>query len=199
MSSAEVITEYDDQARRTLLGIARGAIEHGLDCGAPPPIALDGLTPALCAWRASFVTLTTHGSLRGCIGSLEARRPLAEDVAGNAFDTAFSDPRFAAVQARELATIDIEISVLSPMTLLPVADEAQLLELLRPHLDGLVLAEGPRRATFLPKVWESLEQPSVFVAELKRKAGLPPDHWSDSIRVYRYRTETFGERDRRQG
>ena len=100
MSSAEGITEYDDRARQALLGIARGAIQHGLDCGAPPPIALDGLAAALCAWRASFVTLTTGGGLRGCIGSLEACQPLAEDVAGNAVDTAFSDPRFAASYER---------------------------------------------------------------------------------------------------
>ena len=197
MQSAEPNAEYGADARKALLGIARRVIEHGAAHGRPPQIMLDGLPPELCARRACFVTLTRHGSLRGCIGSLEARRPLAEDVAGNAFDTAFSDPRFLAVSLQELPTIDIEISVLSPVQPLRVSSEVELLETLRPHVDGLVLEDGARRATFLPKVWETLQQPSRFVAELKRKAGMPAEHWSESMRVYRYHAETFGERDPR--
>jgi AmmeMemoRadiSam system protein A len=194
--SAEWGIEYDAKARQALLGIARGAIQHGVTCGGPPRIALDELAEELRAWRACFVTLTRGGRLRGCIGSLEARRPLAEDVSSNAFDTAFSDPRFAAVTARELTEVDIEISVLSLLQPVVVASEAELLQLLRPHVDGLILEDGSRRATFLPKVWSSLAQPEQFVAELKRKAGMHPDHWSDAMRVHRYHTETFSERDR---
>lgn len=133
--------------------------------------------------------------MRGCIGSLEPHRPLVRDVAHNAFDSAFSDPRFQAVRPDELQALDIEISVLSPISPMWVANETQLLEEIRPHVDGVVLEDGWRRATFLPKVWETLDTPASFIGELKRKAGMPIDYWSSSMRVYRYHTETFGERD----
>lgn len=187
--------EYDLSHRRHLLRIARESIAHGLVHQRALELALDGLPPLLHEMRACFVTLTLEGRLRGCIGSLEPRRALAEDVARNAFDTAFSDPRFDAVRRDEFATLEIEISVLSPLRLMTVTSEAQLLEELRPHEDGLVLEDDWRRATFLPKVWEALATPADFVGELKRKAGMAPDHWSPSLRVYRYHTEIFGERD----
>ena len=104
---------------------------------------------------ASFVTLHRRGELRGCIGSLEPHRPLAEDVAGNARAAAYLDPRFAAVAREELPELELEISVLSPLAPLPAASESELVASLRPGVDGLVLVEGARRATFLPAVWRS--------------------------------------------
>jgi AmmeMemoRadiSam system protein A len=153
----------------------------------------DALSAALREIRASFVTLHRHGDLRGCTGSLEAVQPLALDVARTACSSALSDPRFYPVTAAELDGIDIEISVLSPLTPMTVRDEADLLGQLVPEVDGLVLMAGIRRATFLPKVWEQLPSPREFLCALKRKAGLPADFWSRDMAVYRYHTETFAE------
>ena len=178
-----------------MLGIARESIRHGLQHQRPLQLPLSSLPVQLQEVRATFVTLTREGRLRGCIGTLEPRRPLAEDLTRNAFDTAFSDPRFMAVSWDELALLNVEISVLSPLQALAVDSEAQLLETIRPFEDGLVLDDGQRRATFLPKVWDTLEDRSSFLRELKRKAGMPADYWSETLRVFRYHTETFCERE----
>jgi len=186
-------TEYTPDDRRYLLAIARGSMTHAVRTGLPLTPDTDSLNPALRAIRASFVTLHRDGALRGCTGSLEAVQPLALDVARTACSTALSDPRFYPVTAAELDDINIEISVLSPLTAMSIRDEADLLEQLIPEVDGLVLTAGPRRATFLPKVWEQLPAPKAFVTALKRKAGLPDDFWSAAVAVYRYHTETFAE------
>lgn len=186
--------EYSLEHQREMLAIARGAILHGLEHRCPPLLELHALPAPLQQVRATFVTLTRNGSLRGCVGSLEPRRPLAEDLARNAFDTAFADPRFPEVTTAELPALNVEISVLSPLSVLAVESEAQLLDVIRPFEDGLVLDDGQRRATFLPKVWDSLSEPAAFLTELKRKAGMPGDYWPDSLRVLRYHTETFCER-----
>jgi AmmeMemoRadiSam system protein A len=176
--------------RSKLLALARAAIAVGRDAPWLGP-DLAGLPPALRAPGASFVTLHRHGELRGCIGSLEPHRPLAEDVAGNARAAAFMDPRFPPVGRDEVAGLELEISVLSPLTPLAAASEAELLAALRPGTDGLVLVEGARRATFLPAVWRQLPEPRSFLAHLKHKAGLPADHWSPAIRFLRYTVEEF--------
>jgi AmmeMemoRadiSam system protein A len=186
--------EYSVEDRREMLGIARGAIDHGLRHHRPPEVPLFNMPVPLRAIRATFVTLTHDGTLRGCVGSLEPQRPLAVDLARNAFDTAFSDPRFLPVTPDELSSLNLEISVLSPLQRLSVASEAQLLSVIRPFEDGLVLDDGRRRATFLPKVWETLRDPAAFVGELKRKAGMRGDCWPDGLQVLRYHTETFCER-----
>ncbi len=187
--------EYSLEHQREMLAIARGAILHGLEHQCPPVLELHALPAPLRQVRATFVTLTRNGSLRGCVGSLEPQRPLAEDLVRNAFDTAFADPRFPPVTIAELSALDVEISVLSPLRVLAVESEAQLLDVIRPFEDGLVLDDGQRRATFLPKVWDSLSEPAAFLTELKRKAGMPGDDWPDSLRVLRYHTETFCERE----
>jgi uncharacterized protein len=129
--------------------------------------------------------------LRGCIGSLEARRPLALDVAENAFASAFRDPRFAPLARAEEPRLDLHISVLSEAEQIPVRSEAELLASLRPGIDGVILSAGARRGTFLPSVWEQLPEPHRFLAQLKRKAGLPADYWSAELRVERYTVEAF--------
>ncbi|MBD9357158.1 AmmeMemoRadiSam system protein A [Methylomonas albis] len=175
-----------------LLALARQSIEHGLQTGRPLPAKLDDYPEELRQTRATFVTLERNGQLRGCIGMLEALRPLAEDVAENAFAAAFRDPRFPPLAAGELADLDVHISVLSPAAAMTFASEADLLAQLRPGVDGIILQEGHRRGTFLPSVWEDLPHPKQFLQHLKQKVGFPASYWSDTIQAYRYTTEMFG-------
>jgi len=176
-----------------LLRLARSSIEYGLLHRRPLPVRRETLSPALAEPGATFTTLNLHGELRGCCGALEAAYPLATDVAHSAFQAAFHDPRFDPVSARELDAIRLEVSVLSPLEGIVVADEADLLRRLAPGTDALVIIEGTRRATFLPKVWESLPEPGQFLAHLKTKCGLPTDYWSERLEFRRYRATTFSE------
>lgn len=177
-----------------LLGLARESIEYGFDNKAPLPVRLDEMPTALAEPAATFTTLRLAGALRGCCGSLEAAQPLATDVSHSAFTAAFRDPRFEPLRREELPQVHIEVSVLSPMEPIEVSDEQDLLRQLEPGVDGLVLVEGSRRATFLPKVWETLPQPQRFLAQLKLKCGLPQDYWSSRLEFLRYRTRTYAER-----
>ena len=178
-----------------MLSLARESIDYGFDNKAPLPVQLDELPAALAEPAATFTTLRLAGALRGCCGRLEAAQPLATDVAHSAFTAAFRDPRFEPLRREEFAAINLEVSVLTPMEPMRVADEADLLEQLEPGVDGLVIAEGWRRATFLPKVWESLPEPQQFLSQLKLKCGLPRDYWSSRLEFRRYRTATFVEAD----
>jgi len=147
---------------------------------------------ALAAPGASFVTLhRDDGALRGCIGSIEPRRPLAEDVAANARAAALDDGRFAPVGADELSRMLLEISLLSPLTPLVVDSRPALLAALRRGVDGLLIDDGVRRATFLPSVWQQLPEADRFLSQLERKAGLPVGGWPRGLRVFRYTTERF--------
>jgi AmmeMemoRadiSam system protein A len=174
----------------SLHALARESIARGLETHAPLEIEPAGFASPLREPGASFVTLRIEGALRGCTGTLAATRPLVSDVSHNAFRSAYRDPRFRPVDASEIPRLDVHVAVLSSLAPLPAASEAALLEALRPGVDGLVLREGARTATFLPAVWESLPNPIDFLRELKRKAHLPDDHWSDRIEVQRYTTET---------
>lgn len=182
----------DDDGRRCLLDLAWSSIRRGLADGAPIQVDPEDYPQALRASGACFVTLHRLGSLRGCIGHLAACQPLVLDVAENAFAAAFRDPRFAPLQPGELEGLTIDISVLTAPEPLRFRDEADLIAQIRPGLDGLILEDGSARGTFLPAVWESLPEPRRFLAELKRKAGLPISHWSGRLKVSRYRTDTFG-------
>lgn len=172
-----------------LLEYARAAVGEAVHRGARLDIEIEaqehGL--ALREHRASFVTLTSRSRLRGCIGSLEARRPLIEDVVENAWAAALRDPRFRPVQAAELAEIDVALSVLGEPEKVDAADEQALLGFLRPGEHGLILQDANRRATFLPSVWEQLPDPRDFVSQLKRKAGWSERYWSDSMGAWVYR------------
>lgn len=178
-----------------LVQIARDAIAHGLDPSssgyAGLPQGLEELPEEVFEERATFVTLTIDGQLRGCIGMLEACRPLAEDVAKNACAAAFEDPRFEPLTPGEFEKVDIHISVLSPPEEMTFTSEADLLLQLRPGVDGLILQEAGRRGTFLPCVWEELPDRETFLMHLKMKAGLPSSYWSDTLRVSRYTAEYF--------
>lgn len=181
----------DDKDRKDLHAIARASIRHGMAYGRPLAINAGELSTALQANGAAFVTLEIGGNLRGCIGTLEAHRFLAVDVAQNAYAAAFRDPRFPPLTRMEEDQVDMHISVLSAPAPLLVRDEADLLRQLRPGVDGLILSEGARRATFLPSVWEQLPDPRKFVAHLKHKAGWPATYWSATIQVERYTSESF--------
>jgi len=148
-----------------------------------------GSFPELKEKRATFVTLTLNGNLRGCIGMLEACRPLAEDVAENAVSAAFRDPRFPPLTADEFENLEIHISVLSPPEEMAFSSEADVLAQIRPGIDGLILQEGFQKGTFLPSVWEELPETEMFFEHLKLKAGLPAGYWSDTLRVFRYTAE----------
>ena len=179
------------EARRHLLGIAARSIRHGLAHGKACAVDLERLPPALGERRASFVTLESNRRLRGCIGSLEATHPLAEDVAHNAHAAAFDDPRFPPVREADLEALGIRISVLSSPVPMHVGSEADLVSRLRPDIDGLIIEDGKKRATFLPSVWKGIPEPARFVRELAAKAGWPAGHWSATVRAWRYTTEEF--------
>ena len=179
------------EARRHLLGIAARSIRHGLEHAKACSVDLDGLPAVLRERRAAFVTLESSRRLRGCIGSLEATRPLAADVAHNAHAAAFADPRFPPVKEDEVEGLHIKISVLSPPIPMRVESQADLVSTLRPGIDGLIIKDGDKRATFLPSVWKGIPEPERFVRKLAGKAGWPEEHWSDTVRVWRYTTEEF--------
>lgn len=180
-----------EKQRETLLGIARDSIQHGLQHNTPMDVALEDLDPVLREKRATFVTLELRGDLRGCIGSLEPRAALAADVARNAFLAAFRDPRFTPVTEGESNRLEIHISVLSRPEPMSFKSEQDFVNQLRPGVDGVILEDGRHYGTFLPSVWEDLPEKADFVKHLKMKAGLPPDHWSKTIKAYRYTTEYF--------
>jgi AmmeMemoRadiSam system protein A len=140
---------------------------------------------------ASFVTLKLHGDLRGCIGTVDAHRPLGDDVALNARAAAYRDPRFAPVSRLERDDLQIEVSVLSPRERIAVASEADAISKLRPGVDGVYLEYEHARSTFLPQVWESVPDPVDFLAELRRKAGLPARFWHPAMKLSRYTVEKF--------
>jgi len=173
-----------------LLALARNAIAARFGGEAEPAAE----APELKAPGATFVTLTRNGRLRGCIGSLEAYRPLAHDVCENARAAAFADPRFPPLDEDELADTVVEVSLLTSPEPMRVADESDALAQMRPGVDGIVLECEGRRATFLPQVWEQLPEPERFLAQLKRKAGLAADYWSDRVRLSRYGVAKWKER-----
>jgi len=186
-------SSLDPSARQRLLEIARQSIRQGLEQGHALQLIAEREMSALQAKRASFVTLERQGRLRGCIGHLQAVTALACDVAENAYAAAFRDPRFAPLSTQEFDDLEVHISVLTPSQPLTFSSEAELLAIIEPGIDGLILSEGSRRGTFLPSVWEQLPNREDFLRHLKQKAGLPPDHWSPHIQVARYRTESFGD------
>ncbi|NLF00597.1 MAG: AmmeMemoRadiSam system protein A [Anaerolineales bacterium] len=180
--------------RKSLLTLARETIVHTVHRQSLPPIDLDGLPEVLCRPGAAFVTLTKFGQLRGCIGSLEARRPLALDVRENAIGAALHDPRFPPVNATELNQLHVEVSVLSEPQPLNYTNREDLIAKLRPGVDGVIIERGWHRATFLPQVWEKLPDPDEFLEHLCLKASLPADAYRRSdLQVSVYQVESFDE------
>jgi len=183
MSFTEAVNQHDAEI---LLKLARESIRKGLQAGEALNIDLNDMPDALRQPGASFVTLMLDGQLRGCIGHLEANQTLVQDVVENAALAAFSDPRFDPLTMMEFEALEISLSILSEPEPLHFTSQEDLLEKIRPGIDGLIMQEGRQRGTFLPSVWESLPEPENFLRHLKLKAGLSEKYWSDSLQVLRY-------------
>lgn len=185
-----------DDDRAMLIDGTRRSIADGLRTGHPAEVQHGTFSPALETYRATFVTLTLKDRLRGCVGSILPHRSLIADVAENGFKAAFGDPRFPKLTPEEAAMMDVSVSILSHPRPIAFGSEDEAVDALQPDADGVILqatdADGAaRRGLFLPQVWEQVPSPDQFLRHLKAKAGLPQDHWDDSIRLWRYTTETF--------
>ena len=175
------------EAAGTLLPIARASIASQLG----KTHAADESAPWLRAQGASFITLNLAKKLRGCIGSLQAHRPLLDDVKANALAAAFKDPRFKPLTTAEYENIEVEISLLSALSTMNFSDEASALAQLTPHVHGLIFEYGHHRSTFLPQVWDTFADPVMFLAHLKQKAGLPPNFWEPGVKLHTYTVAKF--------
>jgi AmmeMemoRadiSam system protein A len=171
----------------TLIAIAREAIAQADRPAAPGAWNAGWLQER----AASFVTLKLDDGLRGCIGSVDAHRPLGDDVAHNAHSAAYRDPRFTPVTGDERARLQVEVSVLTARMPFDARSEEAAVAAIRPGVDGLYLEYGEMRSTFLPQVWESIPDALDFLCELRRKAGLPRRFWHERLRLSRYTVEKF--------
>ncbi len=184
----------DSTEQKTLLTIAREALEASVRGEPLPNIDLSTLPEPLQVNGASFVTLTIEGQLRGCIGALEAYQPLAKDVQEHAVAAALQDYRFPNVRPTELSFINIEVSVLTPRSPLEYTDPQDLVKKLRPGIDGVVLQNGYSKATFLPQVWDQIPNPEQFLSQLCLKMGASSDLWRKKhIQVFTYQVQEFHE------
>jgi AmmeMemoRadiSam system protein A len=182
------------EERNTLLRLARRSIELAIIGRSLPRLVLSDFSAPMREQGASFVTLTERGELRGCIGTLEAYQPLVQDVCEHAVAAATEDTRFSPVQPFEFPRLKIEISRLTPPTPLQYTSPEELLTLLHPLEDGVVLKDMGRRATFLPQVWEKIPDPGTFLNHLCQKMGAPVDLWrTKPIHVFTYQVEEFAE------
>lgn len=170
-------TALSDQDKKDLLDLARRSILAVIKGQNPPEVELCDFSPTLREHGACFVTLTLAGRLRGCVGSLEAERALVHEVQEKAVCAAFKDFRFSPLQEEEYPELGIEISCLTPPEPLDYEHPEQLVERLHPGQDGVILSDGPRKATFLPQVWDKLSTPEEFLNRLCLKMGARPDLW----------------------
>ena len=187
MSSINLSAE--DQ--QTCLQVARESIKHGLQHGTALKINSHNYSNYLQDDFSSFVTLHKNGTLRGCIGALEAYQPLINDIAEHAYSAAFQDPRFPALQENEYEQLDVEISVLGKPKRMVFENEEDLLQQIRPDVDGLILEFEYNRGTFLPSVWKQLPDKREFLDHLKVKAGLSQQWWDNAVKISRYETFSF--------
>jgi uncharacterized protein len=182
------------EEQKILLRLAREALECGVRRESLPPLDPSALTATLVELGASFVTLTVGGDLRGCVGALEAYQPLVDDVREHAIAAALNDFRFHPVMPEELKGINVEVSRLTAPVPFEYQTPEELLARLRPHVDGVVLRDGARRATFLPQVWDTLPEPARFLDQLCYKMGAAPDLWRKKhLTVQIYQVEEFHE------
>ena len=190
----EMENQLTPEERKALIQLARQALEAGVRGQSSPLLDLVNMSSRLRQPGASFVTLTRREELRGCVGALEAYQPLADDVREHAIAAALQDYRFPPVQPHELSEIQIEISCLTSPQDLEYAEPGDLPGALHPHIDGVTLFDGWRRATFLPQVWEKLPDPKAFLSHLCQKMGASPDLWFQrKLRVQTYQVEEFCE------
>lgn len=190
--STKNISETD---RKILLEIARRSVENASQGKRLQSVDLSGYSETLRDEGASFVTLTVNDALRGCIGALEAYQPLILDVVEHSAAAAVDDYRFHPVRPQEVPAIEIEISVLSKPVRLMYSGPDELLAKLRPGVDGVIIKDGRRRATFLPQVWDQLPEKEEFLSHLCSKMGAPTGLWKiKNLEVYTYQVEEFHEK-----
>lgn len=186
--------QLTDDERTLLLQFARQAIQNAV-CGEPTELLkIKSLPQRLREPGASFVTLTRHGKLRGCIGSIEPKYPLIEDVRKHAIAAALQDFRFPPIQPHELPGIKIEISRLTLPKDIIYNSSQELLKQIMPGVDGVIIIDGGRRATFLPQVWKKIPDKEIFLNHLCQKMGAPSDLWRHKLLTIQiYRVEKFEE------
>jgi AmmeMemoRadiSam system protein A len=144
--------------------------------------------------RGTFVTLTRHGQLRGCIGSIAPVESIASGIRRNAVNAAFEDHRFSPLKEEEFADLKIEVSILTNPQPLNYSDADDLLNKLRQGVDGVILRSGPAGATFLPQVWEQLPEAQDFLGRLCLKAGMAADSWRTlHPEILTYQVQHFSE------
>jgi AmmeMemoRadiSam system protein A len=194
VGGADMQDKLTSEEQKILLRLAREAMERGVKGEELPSLDSSSLPLPLQEAGSSFITLTAHGQLRGCIGSLEPYESLAEDVREHAVAAALKDPRFPAVREDELNGIQIEVSRLTRPIPLQYKDAEDLLSKLHPYVDGVILRDAFRRATFLPQVWEKIPDPAEFMNNLCYKMGVQHDLWrSEHLEVLTYQVEEFHE------
>jgi AmmeMemoRadiSam system protein A len=183
-----------DDLKARIIALAREALRAAVEKQILPPLDQDALPHELQEPGATFVTLTKDDALRGCIGTLEARIPLAEDIRQHTLAAALHDFRFHPIRPEEIDDIRIEVSLLNQPRGLEYENPQELVELIRPGIDGVILSDGIHRATFLPQVWERIPSPTLFLSMLCEKAGLPSDAWrKEPLQVSVYQVETIHE------
>jgi len=187
---AEPFTKAQHQQ---MLSLARDSIEFGVIHNKTIDINVDEYDSRLQQQGCSFVTLRKDGALGCCIGSLSPYQPLIKDIAVHGYGAAFNDHRFPNVKQQEIPQIKIHISVLTPQVKIDIESESDLLDQLIPFEDGLTIEDGIYRATFLPAVWQQMPDKYEFLEQLKRKAGMQSDYWSDTLSCYRYHTISIEE------
>jgi uncharacterized protein len=182
----------DDKSE--LLQLARYAVHMAVNRCPLPELVLENYSTILQAPGASFVTITQAGKLRGCIGAIEAYQPLVQDVCEHALSAALYDYRFSPIHPQDVPLLKIEISRLSPLLPLHYHQPEDLLQLLRPFVDGVVFEDGKRRATFLPQVWEKIDTVGEFLDCLAEKMCVQPDYWRQKkLAVFTYQVEKICE------
>ncbi|MGD9638119.1 MAG: AmmeMemoRadiSam system protein A [Alphaproteobacteria bacterium] len=187
--SADIELKYQELAKqynRFIIDLARKSIDYSLEKGGAFRADLKNMPPELQEKGSCFVTLEQDNNLRGCIGSIIAYRPLAEDIVDNAYAAAFRDTRFSKITKNEFQNTELSVSLLTPFQEMTFSDEDDLLEQLRPGIDGVIIEDMGRRAVFLPVVWEYFDKKEDFMMHLKVKAGLSAKHFSNSFRASRF-------------
>lgn len=164
-----------------VIDIVRDSILHAINQEEFIPTHIP---PVMLEYGASFVTIKLNGQLRGCIGSIYPTKPLILDLIDNAKNAGFEDPRFIPLTLDELENIEISVSILSSIERIKFKDERDLLSKIYPY--GIIVAEGEKRAVYLPLVWDQLPDREVFFNSLKEKAGLHPAYFSKTMEVYKF-------------
>lgn len=199
MIGSIAVLKLSNSEAAVLLGVARSTLEettHAIPLEVVKNKLAQPVQPPYNELCACFITLEIQHHLRGCMGTLEARLPLLEEVMESTYNAAFYDPRFRPVTAEEVPQIEIEVSLLTPPQGLAYESPADLLGKLTPFTDGVILMGGGRRATFLPQVWEKIPEPADFLSAICRKMGFPPDHWQKfRFEVAIYHAIPYWERD----